>query len=51
MSFPSPFGEGGERQRDGGASRVQALNLHSDPHFPTPIALRSAPPHEGEGRW
>jgi len=49
-AFPPLHGEGGERSETGGVVRGQSAGLTEPaPHFPTPTASPSAPPHEGEG--
>ncbi|HEY0647223.1 hydantoinase B/oxoprolinase family protein [Phenylobacterium sp.] len=50
-AFPPLHGEGGERSETGGQVRGQSAGLTEPaPHFSTPTASPSAPPHEGEGK-
>jgi len=50
-AFPPLHGEGGERSETGGEVGGQSARLAElAPHFPTPTASPSAPPHKGEGK-
>jgi len=50
-AFPPLHGEGGERSETGGEAGGQIAKLTGPaPHFPTPTASPSAPPHKGEGK-
>ena len=48
-TFPPLHGEGQAAQRPGWGSEDQTPTPRSGPHFPTPTASPSAPPHGGEG--
>jgi 5-oxoprolinase (ATP-hydrolysing) len=47
---PPLDGEGRAAQRPGWGSQDQSRTAADGPHFPTPTASPSAPPHEGEGK-
>ena len=48
-AIPPLYGEGQAAQRPGWGNREHTHQSASGPHFPTPTAAPSAPPHEGEG--
>jgi 5-oxoprolinase (ATP-hydrolysing) len=49
-AFPPLYGEGGERSETGGEVPILPDLTDPAPHFPTPTASPSAPPHKGEGK-